>query len=58
MPDASKRQNALNFLLGVGLFKSLVDSKGSVSFRAVTKNELAACVIVITYISTLIHLGV
>ncbi|KAG6886073.1 hypothetical protein C0993_004063 [Termitomyces sp. T159_Od127] len=42
VPDASKRQNALNFLLGVGLFKSLVDSKGSVSFRAVTKSELAA----------------
>ncbi|KAG5339217.1 hypothetical protein C0989_005198 [Termitomyces sp. Mn162] len=41
-PDASKRQNALNFLLGVGLFKSLVDSKGYVSFRAVTKSELAA----------------
>ncbi|KAG6890941.1 hypothetical protein C0995_000898 [Termitomyces sp. Mi166 len=42
VPDVSKRQNALNFLLGVGLFKSLVDSKGSVSFRAVTKSELAA----------------
>ncbi|KAG6880066.1 hypothetical protein C0992_006878 [Termitomyces sp. T32_za158] len=42
VPDASKRQNALNFLLGVGLFKSLVDSKGSVSFRAVTKSELVA----------------
>ncbi|KAG6833781.1 hypothetical protein H0H87_001213 [Tephrocybe sp. NHM501043] len=41
VPDVSKRQNALNFLLGVGLFKSLVDAKGSVSFRAVTKNELA-----------------
>ncbi|KAG6911639.1 hypothetical protein DXG01_007889 [Tephrocybe rancida] len=40
--DASKRQNALNFLLGVGLFKSLVDTRGSVSFRAVTKNELIA----------------
>lgn len=42
VPDVSKRQNALNFLLGVGLFKSLVDSKGSISFRAVTKDELAA----------------
>ncbi|KAG5646417.1 hypothetical protein DXG03_003467 [Asterophora parasitica] len=41
-PDVTKRQNALNFLLGVGLFKSLVDAKGHVSFRAVTKNELAA----------------
>ncbi|KAF8076163.1 RNA polymerase Rpc34 [Lyophyllum atratum] len=42
VPDVTKRQNALNFLLGVGLFKSLVDAKGSVSFRAVTKNELTA----------------
>ncbi|KAG6844542.1 hypothetical protein H0H93_016450, partial [Arthromyces matolae] len=42
VPDPSKRQNALNFLLGVGLFKSLVDAKGSISFRAVTKSELDA----------------
>ena len=43
IPDPSARQSALNFLLGVGLFKSLVDAKGAVSFRAVTKGELTAC---------------
>ena len=43
IPDPSARQNALNFLLSVGLFKSLVDVKGAVSFRAVTKGELTAC---------------
>lgn len=42
IPDANARQNALNFLLGVGLFKSLTDAKGTLSFRAVTKNELVA----------------
>ncbi|KAF9468954.1 RNA polymerase Rpc34 subunit-domain-containing protein [Collybia nuda] len=42
IPDPSARQNALNFLLGVGLFKSLADAKGTLSFRAVTKNELVA----------------
>jgi len=40
IPDASARQNALNFLLGVGLFKSLIGPKGALSFRAVTKGEL------------------
>ncbi|KAJ7904298.1 RNA polymerase Rpc34 subunit-domain-containing protein [Mycena olivaceomarginata] len=40
IPDQKARQNALNFLLGVGLFKSLKDSKGNVIFRAVTKGEL------------------
>jgi DNA-directed RNA polymerase III subunit RPC6 len=44
IPDVTARQSALNFLLGVGLFKSLVDAKGSVSFRAVTKSELIAYV--------------
>ena len=45
VPDPSARQDALNFLLGVGLFKSLKDTKGYISFRAVTKNELVAYVI-------------
>ena len=45
VPDPSARQDALNFLLGVGLFKSLKDTKGHISFRAVTKNELVAYVI-------------
>ncbi|KAJ3537369.1 hypothetical protein NMY22_g5611 [Coprinellus aureogranulatus] len=36
------RQNALNFLLAVGLFKPLKDAKGNVSFRAVSKSELVA----------------
>ncbi|KAJ6629209.1 RNA polymerase Rpc34 subunit-domain-containing protein [Mycena sp. CBHHK59/15] len=40
IPDQKARQNALNFLLGVGLFKSLKDAKGSITFRAVTKGEL------------------
>ncbi|KAJ7179336.1 RNA polymerase Rpc34 subunit-domain-containing protein [Mycena filopes] len=40
IPDQKARQNALNFLLGVGLFKSLKDAKGNVIFRAVTKGEL------------------
>ncbi|TFK43161.1 RNA polymerase Rpc34 [Crucibulum laeve] len=40
--DANARAKALNFLLGVGLFKSLKDVKGNISFRAVTKNELVA----------------
>lgn len=40
--DPSARQDALNFLLGVGLFKSLKDPKGHILFRAVTKNELVA----------------
>ncbi|KAJ7699865.1 RNA polymerase Rpc34 subunit-domain-containing protein [Mycena rosella] len=40
IPDQKARQNALNFLLGVGLFKSLKDAKGNIIFRAVTKGEL------------------
>ncbi|KAJ7228877.1 RNA polymerase Rpc34 subunit-domain-containing protein [Mycena pura] len=40
IPETKARQNALNFLLGVGLFKSLKDAKGNVIFRAVTKGEL------------------
>ncbi|KAJ7881499.1 hypothetical protein B0H14DRAFT_3433871 [Mycena olivaceomarginata] len=40
IPDQKARQNSLNFLLGVGLFKSLKDSKGNVIFHAVTKGEL------------------
>ncbi|KAJ6516114.1 RNA polymerase Rpc34 subunit-domain-containing protein [Mycena sanguinolenta] len=40
IPEQKARQNALNFLLGVGLFKSLKDAKGNVIFRAVTKGEL------------------
>ncbi|KAJ7774322.1 RNA polymerase Rpc34 subunit-domain-containing protein [Mycena maculata] len=40
IPDQKARQNALNFLLGVGLFKSLKDAKGNITFRAVTKGEL------------------
>ncbi|GLB33584.1 putative RNA polymerase Rpc34 subunit [Lyophyllum shimeji] len=42
VPDVAKRQNALNFLLGVGLLKSLVDAKGAVTFRGVTKGEITA----------------
>lgn len=40
--DAKMRENAINFLLGVGLFKMLKDNKGTVSFRAVAKNEMNA----------------
>ena len=40
--DAKMRENAMNFLLGVGLFKMLKDNKGTVSFRAVAKNEINA----------------
>jgi len=42
IPDASSRQQALNFLLGVGLFKLLQDKNKKVSFRAVAKTELVA----------------
>ncbi|KAK7060311.1 34-kDa subunit of RNA polymerase III (C) [Paramarasmius palmivorus] len=38
--DPKARQDALNFLLGVGLFKSLADKKGALTFRAVSKEEL------------------
>ncbi len=41
VPDATVRQNALNFLLAVGLLKPLADAKGALTaFRAVTKGEL------------------
>ncbi|KAJ7591308.1 RNA polymerase Rpc34 [Mycena floridula] len=42
VPDPQERQNALNFLLAVGLFKSLADKKGRLTFRAVTKGEVNA----------------
>lgn len=45
IPDAKIRENAINFLLGVGLFKMLKDNHGNVSFRAVAKNEINAYVI-------------
>jgi DNA-directed RNA polymerase III subunit RPC6 len=44
IPDPSARERALNFLLGVGLLKTLVDSNRRVSFRAVTKGELVVYV--------------
>lgn len=44
IPDPSAREKALNFLLGVGLLKTLVDSNRKVSFRAVTKGELVVYV--------------
>lgn len=43
--DARMRENAINFLLGVGLFKMLKDNQGTVSFRAVAKNEINAYVV-------------
>ncbi|KAF9563689.1 hypothetical protein CPC08DRAFT_686206 [Agrocybe pediades] len=42
IPDATARQNALNFLLGVGLLKGLTSSSGQLLFRAVSKDELVA----------------
>jgi len=42
VPDPAARQDALNFLLGVGLFKSLKTSTGQLVFRAVSKEELVA----------------
>ncbi|KAF9781359.1 RNA polymerase Rpc34 subunit-domain-containing protein [Thelephora terrestris] len=42
IPDTKMRENAINFLLGVGLFKMLKDNQGTVSFRAVAKNEMNA----------------
>ncbi|KAF7331801.1 RNA polymerase III subunit RPC34 [Mycena kentingensis (nom. inval.)] len=38
--DPKARQSALNFLLGVGLFKLLKDAKGALSFQAVSKKEV------------------
>jgi hypothetical protein len=42
IPDATARQNALNFLLGVGLLKGLTSSSGQLLFRAVSKEEIVA----------------
>ena len=44
IPDTKMRENAMNFLLGVGLLKMLKDNQGTVSFRAVAKNEINAYV--------------
>ena len=49
VPDTRTRENAINFLLGVGLFKMLKDNQGTVSFRAVAKNEINAYVSGIPY---------
>ena len=43
--DTKMREKAINFLLGVGLFKMLKDNQGTVSFRAVAKNEMNAYVV-------------
>lgn len=45
IPDSNAREKALNFLLGVGLLKTLVDANRKVSFRAVTKGELDVYVV-------------
>ncbi|KAL0949570.1 hypothetical protein HGRIS_009619 [Hohenbuehelia grisea] len=42
IPNATARQNALNFLLGGGLLKALKTESGSLIFRAVSKGELDA----------------
>ncbi|PPQ77738.1 hypothetical protein CVT25_011173 [Psilocybe cyanescens] len=42
IPDAAARQQALNFLLGVGLLKGLTNSSGQLLFRAVSKEEIVA----------------
>ncbi|KAF9653354.1 hypothetical protein BDM02DRAFT_3125777 [Thelephora ganbajun] len=42
IPDIKMRENAINFLLGVGLPKMLKGNQGTVSFRAVAKNETNA----------------
>jgi hypothetical protein len=49
IPDTKMRENAINFLLGVGLFKMLKDNQGTVSFRAVAKNEINAYVVGFPY---------
>ena len=49
IPDTKMRESAINFLLGVGLFKMLKDNQGTVSFRAVAKNEIAAYVVGLPY---------
>ncbi|CCM05420.1 uncharacterized protein FIBRA_07637 [Fibroporia radiculosa] len=40
IPDPAARMEAINFLLGTGLFKAMKDTKGIVSFRAVMKKEM------------------
>ncbi|TFK27072.1 RNA polymerase III subunit Rpc34 [Coprinopsis marcescibilis] len=42
IPESKDRQNAINFLLAVGLLKTLKDAKGNLVFRAVSKGELIA----------------
>jgi len=42
IPDPTARQDALNFLLAVGLLKGLTNSSGQLSFRAVSKEEIVA----------------
>jgi len=49
IPDTKMREGAINFLLGVGLFKMLKDNQGTVSFRAVAKNEINAYVVGFLY---------
>ena len=49
IPDTKTRENAINFLLGVGLLKMLKDNQGTVSFRAVAKNEINAYVSCLLY---------
>ena len=48
-PDTEMREGTINFLLGVGLFKMLKDNQGTVSFRAVAKNETNAYVVGFLY---------
>ncbi|TDL14995.1 hypothetical protein BD410DRAFT_756850 [Rickenella mellea] len=40
IPDKKPRVDAINFLLGTGLFRAARGSDGTLSYRAVTKNEL------------------
>lgn len=49
IPDTKMREGAINFLLGVGLLKMLKDNQGTVSFRAVAKNEINAYVVGFPY---------
>ena len=49
IPDTKTRENAMNFLLGVGLLKMLKDNQGTVTFRAVAKNEINAYVVGFLY---------
>ncbi|PIL32108.1 hypothetical protein GSI_06814 [Ganoderma sinense ZZ0214-1] len=40
IPNPSARLQAINFLLGTGLWKALKDTSGNLSYRVVTKKEL------------------